>query len=225
MIENSVVSWPPCWVARGGECAADLAVQGALGPQPAGLIEEIRHLRGHPAEPCAGADDDRVVIGKLLDLRDRSGLVELVVRGFGDLGRHQFGHALDIDGGAGFARALGNRVGHGFDVAIGGIIENENFGHGGLRGVSILEGIIAGLDPAIHHLREDFCEEGWMRESSPRMTCGVRGVVLRHAASTSTSSESSSAVIVQRASSRIATPSRALTRTPLTSTAPAAGTR
>src|SRR3984893_953264 len=46
-----------------------------------------------------------------------------------------------------------------------------------------------------------------------------------YAASTSTSSESSSAVIFSFASSRMATPSRALTRTPLTSTAPAAGTR
>ena len=51
------------------------------------------------------------------------------------------------------------------------------------------------------------------------------GVALRYAASTSTSSESSSAVIVSFASSRIAAPSRALTRTPLTSTLPAAGTR
>ena len=48
---------------------------------------------------------------------------------------------------------------------------------------------------------------------------------LDQAASTSTSSESSSAVIVSLPSSRIAAPSRALTRTPLTSTLPAAGTR
>src|SRR6267378_7111589 len=46
-----------------------------------------------------------------------------------------------------------------------------------------------------------------------------------YAASTSTSSESSSAVIFSFASSRIATPSRALTNTPLTSTLPTAGTR
>src|SRR5438552_14198392 len=50
-----------------GEGAADLAVQGALGPEAAGLIEEVRHLRRHPAEARAGADDDGVVIGKLFD--------------------------------------------------------------------------------------------------------------------------------------------------------------
>src|SRR5262249_8588351 len=40
-----------------GEGAADLAMQRALGPEPAGLVEEIRHLRGHPAEAGAGADN------------------------------------------------------------------------------------------------------------------------------------------------------------------------
>lgn len=52
---------------------------------------------------------------------------------------------------------------------------------------------------------------------------GVGGI--RYAASTSTSSESSSAVMISFVSSRIATPSRALTPMPLTSTLPAAGTR
>ena len=46
-----------------------------------------------------------------------------------------------------------------------------------------------------------------------------------YAASTSTSSESSSAVIFSLVSPDIATPSRALTLTPLISTLPAAGTR
>ena len=61
-----------------------------------------------------------------------------------------------------------------------------------------------------------------MPGTSPGMTVRVWSP---YAASTSTSSESSSAVIVSFASSRIAAPSRALTRTPLTSTLPAAGTR
>jgi hypothetical protein len=31
--------------------------------------------------------------------------------------------------------------------------------------------VIAGLDPAIHHSSKNaFCEDGWMRGSSPRMT-------------------------------------------------------
>ncbi len=84
MIENSVVSWPPCWVARGGEGAADLAVQRALGPEAAGLVEEVRHLRRHPAEAGAGADDDGVVVREILDLGDRGGLIELVIRSLGD---------------------------------------------------------------------------------------------------------------------------------------------
>src|SRR5207247_944867 len=62
-----------------------------------------------------------------------------------------------------------------------------------------------------------------MAGTSPAMTTERWFVDERgQAASTSTSSESSSAVILSRASSRIATPSRALTRTPLISTAPAA---
>ena len=130
MIENSVVSWPPCWVAVDGEGAADLAVQRALRPEAAGLVEEVRHLRRHAAEAGAGADDDGVVIGEFVDLRDRRGLVELVVRRFRDIRRHQFGHPLDVDRGAGFARAFGNGIRHRLDVAVGGIIENENFCHG-----------------------------------------------------------------------------------------------
>ena len=55
----------------------------------------------------------------------------------------------------------------------------------------------------------------------------LEGVAERsaYAASTSTSSESSNALIVSLVSSEIAAPSRALTFTPLTSTRPAAGTR
>jgi hypothetical protein len=43
-------------------------VQRALGPEAAGLVEEVRHLRRHPAKAGAGADDDGVVIGEVLDL-------------------------------------------------------------------------------------------------------------------------------------------------------------
>ena len=111
--------------------AADLAVQRALGPEAAGLIEEVRHLRGHPAEARAGADDDGVVIGEILDPGDGRGLIELVIRSLGDRFRHQFRHALDVDGRAGVARALGDGVRHGLDVTVGGIIEHENFGHDG----------------------------------------------------------------------------------------------
>src|SRR5258708_13992355 len=63
----------------GGESAADLAVQGALGPEAAGLIEEIGHLRRHPAEAGAGADDDSVVIDEFFDLCYGGGLIDLVI--------------------------------------------------------------------------------------------------------------------------------------------------
>ena len=79
MIENSVVSWPPCWVAVEAKAPPTFAVQRALGPEAAGLVEEIRHLRRHPAETGAGADNDRVVIGEVFDLRDRCGLIDFEV--------------------------------------------------------------------------------------------------------------------------------------------------
>ena len=78
------------------------------------------------------ADDDRVVIGEFVDFGDRRGLIDLVVGGLGDIGRHQFGHALDVDGGAGFACAFGDSIRHRFNVAVSGIIEHEYFGHDGL---------------------------------------------------------------------------------------------
>src|ERR1700732_4526024 len=95
------------------------------------------------------------------------------------------------------------------------------------RGVEVeLEPVIAGLDPAIHQLRKALPKgmDARVKPGHDNLLCG-RSLVTAYAASTSTSSESSSAVIFSFASSRIATPSRALTRTPLISTVPAAGTR
>jgi hypothetical protein len=60
-------------------------------------------------------------------------LIELVMRRLGDLRRHQLGHALDVDADAGFAGTFGDGVCHRFDVAVGGIVENENFCHDSLR--------------------------------------------------------------------------------------------
>ncbi len=39
---------------------------------------------------------------------------------------------LDIDRCAGFARTLGNCSSHSLDMSVGGIVENENFGHDNL---------------------------------------------------------------------------------------------
>src|SRR3712207_7126021 len=46
---------------RGGEGPADLPLEGAPRPDLAGLVQEAAHLRRHPPEPGADADDDRVV--------------------------------------------------------------------------------------------------------------------------------------------------------------------
>src|SRR5450756_1274817 len=225
-------------LARGrGESAADLAVQGALGPEAAGLIEEVRHLRRHAAEAGAGADDDGVIIGKLFDLRHRRGLIELVIRRLRDFRRHQLGHAPDVDGGAGLARAFGDRVRHRLDVTIGGIIQDEYFSHGWspwgwdrklssscpALAVRRTASLPLAYVPGIHVLA--FGQDVDGRDEPGHDDREILVSDERYAASTSTSSESSSAVILSFASSRIAAPSRALTRTPLISTAPAAGTR
>ena len=90
--------------------AADFAVQCSARPKPTGLVEEIRHLRRQPAKPGAGTDDDRVIGSEVLDLRDRGGLVELVVRLARDLLGHQLGHALDINMRAGPPRPLRDSI-------------------------------------------------------------------------------------------------------------------
>ena len=132
MIENSVVSWPPCWVAVDVKAPPTLPCSAPLAQSPPAWSRKFAICEAMPAEAGAGADDDRVVVREVFDRRDRGGLIELVIGRLGDLGRHQFGHALDVDGGTGFARAFGDGIGHRFDVAIGGIIEDENFGHDGL---------------------------------------------------------------------------------------------
>ena len=114
---------------RRRECAPDLAVERTAHPQPAGLIEEIGHLRRQAAEPGTSADDDGVVVGEILDLRDRGGLIELVVGLAGDLLGDELGHPLDVHVGAGLARPLGGRVRHRLDMAVGRVVENQNLRH------------------------------------------------------------------------------------------------
>ncbi len=80
MIENRVVSLPPCWVADEVKAAPTLPFSALARPQAAGLVEEVGHLRGHAAKARARADDDGVVVGQVLDRGDRGGLVQLVVR-------------------------------------------------------------------------------------------------------------------------------------------------
>ena len=129
MIENSVVSWPPCWLAVDVNAAPTLPFSAPAHPQAAGLVEECRHLRPDPAKPRAGADDDRVIMFEIGNRRDRRGLVGLEVCASGHFVRYGFGHALDIDAGASGARTFGDGVGHRFDMAIAGIVQDEDFAH------------------------------------------------------------------------------------------------
>jgi hypothetical protein len=121
----------PAVLGRGrGEGAADLADEGVRRPEPAGLVPEIRHLRGDAPEPRRRADDDRVVVGELGGRRDRRLLVELRAGLLGDLGRHQLRDPLHVDLGAGATRPLGGRLSHALDVSVGAVIEDEDLRHG-----------------------------------------------------------------------------------------------
>ena len=77
--------------------AANLAVQCPARPKSSGLVEEIGHLRRHSPEPGAGTDNDRVVGSEIIDLCDRSHLIELVMRLANDLLGHQLRHTLDVN--------------------------------------------------------------------------------------------------------------------------------
>jgi hypothetical protein len=118
----------------GGEGAADFADQRALGPQPAGLVEEVAHLAGGRSVARTRADDDGVIAGELVHGRDRGVLVQLVAALSRQLFGHQFRHALHVhDRALDLARALRDGLGHFLDVAIGGVIENQNLRHDALR--------------------------------------------------------------------------------------------
>jgi hypothetical protein len=86
-------------------------------------------LRRQATEPGTRADDDGVLVGKILDLCDRGSLIELVVRFAGNLLGDQLWYSLDVDLGTGLARAFRDCVRHRLDVAVGRIVENENFCH------------------------------------------------------------------------------------------------
>jgi len=111
------------------EGTAYLADQRALHPQAAGLIQECRCLRRDAPESGRRADNNGVVIGKLGDHGNRRLLVQLEVSGLGDLLWHGFRNPLDVDRGARGARAFGDGFRHRFDMAIRGIVQNQNFGH------------------------------------------------------------------------------------------------
>jgi hypothetical protein len=65
--------------ARRSESTAHLPVKGALHPQAACLVKKGRHLGGDAAEARPRTDDDRVVVGQVIDLGDGRRLIELEV--------------------------------------------------------------------------------------------------------------------------------------------------
>src|SRR5690606_2406301 len=103
--------------AGGGEHAADPADQRTLHPEPAGLVEEIAHLRGHVAKARRRAEQDGVIVAQLLRTGGRCGLIELGAGLAGNLLGHGFRHALDAHLDAGHApRTLGDGLGEAFDI-------------------------------------------------------------------------------------------------------------
>jgi hypothetical protein len=64
---------------RRREGATYLAMEGSLRPSAASLVEEACDWGRHPAKARAGANNDCVVLGDVVDARDWGGLAELVV--------------------------------------------------------------------------------------------------------------------------------------------------
>ncbi len=133
MIENSVVSLPPCWVALEVKAPPTLPCSAPVAQRPPACSKKLPSAEGHAAEPGRRADDDRVVVRQILDLGDGRRLVELEMRGLGDLLRDDLRDALDVDRRARGPGAFRFGVGQRLDVAVGRIIENKHLGH---RGVS-----------------------------------------------------------------------------------------
>src|SRR5690606_12449727 len=108
---------------------ANLADQLALSPDASGHVPEVGHLRGHAAIAGAGADDDRIVVRKLVRRGNRRCLVELVSALAGHVLRHQFGnpsqYRLRSCGPGAFRDSLSHRL----DMAVARVVENQHSGH------------------------------------------------------------------------------------------------
>jgi hypothetical protein len=113
-----------------GKDGTDFADQLVLGPQVSCLVNEALHLRRHVAIARGGAEDDCVVLEKIVDPGNRSDLVELVTGGLRLHAGHKFRHPLDVDLGAGDARPFGLCFGHPFDMAEARIVEHQYLDHG-----------------------------------------------------------------------------------------------
>mgnify|MGYP000075310925 CR=1 FL=1 len=117
-------------MVSGIQLQANLAQARQLMEQAASLVQETRHLRGHAAKAGRCPDDDCVVCGQFGDGCDRCRLIQFEIGALGDVLRDRLRDTLDIDAGTRRARAFRNCLGHGFNVTVGRVIENEDFRHG-----------------------------------------------------------------------------------------------
>ncbi len=115
--------------AGGCEHRRDLADERIARPQPASLVEEGFHLASHHAEHGRRAKDDAVIsfeVGRRRDQRVVYDEACLAPNRLGD----GFGDTAQIDLGAGHAAGtIGLSLGQRANMAIAGIVENENPGH------------------------------------------------------------------------------------------------
>jgi hypothetical protein len=89
----------------------------------------IKKLRGENSEPSPGPKNDRVVIGQFCYCRNRRFLIKLKLGLLRHPFRDQFRHSLDVSFDARVPYALRNSLSHALDVAVRGIIEDENLSH------------------------------------------------------------------------------------------------
>src|SRR5471030_1579997 len=123
-------------------------MQSAAGPQPPRLVEEGCHLRGYAAVAGRCANDDGVVVRQFVDCSNWRLLVQFEVAALSDCLRHRLRHPLDLHTCAAGARAFRHCASHLLDVAIGRVIQNENFCHTPLRRMkyeTLMAAAVAGL--------------------------------------------------------------------------------
>src|SRR5690606_1202165 len=109
--------------ASGGKDTAHLADQGIPCPQAAGLVQEVLELGSHVSESGRRAQDDAIVVRKLIDGCYWSILRELVACLSGNGIRHQLRHTFQYGLGTTAVYPFGNRLGHGFNMAVGRVIK------------------------------------------------------------------------------------------------------
>ena len=129
MIENSVVSCPPCCVALDVNAPPTLPCNAPRAQSAPAWSRKFAICDGRSAEPCASADDDRVVGGEVVDLGDWRDLIDLEMRFARDILGHQLWHTPDVDVRTAQSRSFGDSVRHRFDMTVGRVVEHQNVRH------------------------------------------------------------------------------------------------